>query len=357
MTTRLVHVASGREWRGGQRQVWLLARELARAGVVDQVVVTTARSELARRLTAAGIRVREVQWHSGVDPRAFPAVFAEIRHRPAILHAHDAHALTIAGVCAALTRQPLVVTRRVVFRLRRTGFWRRADRVVAISHAVADTLATDGIDPARVSIVHSGVSLEALKAVVPLGVRRHLGLPDTTTIAVNVATLSGEKDHATLLRAAQRLAGRLPALHWVIAGAGPLRHELERLRAGLGLADRVHFIGQLEEPAPLIADADLFVMSSREEGLGTSVLDAMALGIPVASTSAGGLPEMLGEGAGLLVPPGDPGGLAEAVERLVIDPDIRRAVVARASEVVQGFTAARMAAEMASVYRSCVPFP
>jgi glycosyltransferase involved in cell wall biosynthesis len=66
---------------------------------------------------------------------------------------------------------------------------------------------------------------------------------------------------------------------------------------------------------------------------------------------------MLSGGAGLLVPPGDPGGLAEAVERLVMDPDIRAAVVARASEVVQRFTAARMAAEMASVYRSCVPFP
>jgi glycosyltransferase involved in cell wall biosynthesis len=87
------------------------------------------------------------------------------------------------------------------------------------------------------------------------------------------------------------------------------------------------------------------------------VLDAMALGIPVASTSAGGLPEMLGEGAGLLVPPGDASGLAEAVERLVMDPDTRAACVARASTVVQGFTAARMADGMASVYRSCAPFP
>lgn len=335
----------------------MLARELAKAGVAEQVVVTTAGSELARRLTAAGIRVREVRWHWGVDPRAFPAVLAELRHRPAILHAHDAHALTIAGVCAALTRQPLVVTRRVVFRLRRAGFWRRADRVVAISRAVADTLAADGIDPARVTVVCSGVCLDALRAVTPLGVRQFLGLPATATIAVNVATLSGEKDHATLLRAARRLAGRLPALHWVIAGSGPLQRELERLRTELALVGRVHFIGQLQEPASLIVDADLFVMSSREEGLGTSVLEAMALGIAVASTSAGGLPEMLGAGAGLLVPPGDPEGLADAVERLVMDPDTRSACIARASEAVQRFTAARMADGMASVYRSCAPFP
>jgi glycosyltransferase involved in cell wall biosynthesis len=357
VTTRLVHVASGREWRGGQRQVWLLARELAKAGVADQVVVTTAGCELAKRLQVAGVPVRETSWQVGIDPRVVPAVLSEIRHRPAILHAHDAHALVIAGLCAKLTHQPMVVTRRVDFHLRRRGFWGRADRVVAISRAVADVLVADGIDPARLTIVHSGISIEALELVTPLGVRSRLGLPDTATIAVNVAALVGHKDHATLLQAAQRLAGKLPELHWVVAGSGPLRQALERLRAELSLVGRVHFIGHLEEPARLIADADLFVMSSREEGLGTSVLEAMGLGIPVASTTAGGLPEMLSEGAGLLVPPGDAGGLAEAVERLVIDPDIRAAVVARASEVVQRFTAARMAAEMASVYRSCVPFP
>jgi L-malate glycosyltransferase len=228
---------------------------------------------------------------------------------------------------------------------------------VAISQAVADVLAGDGVDPSRVTVVHSGISLDELKSVVPLQVRRLLGLPDTATIAVNVASLVGEKDHATLLRAAQRLAGRVPELHWVIAGAGPLLRELERLSAELSLAGRVHFVGNLAEPARLISEADVFVMSSREEGLGTTVLEAMALGIPVASTAAGGLPEMLGEGAGLLVPPGDANGLAEAVERLLRDPVGRAAVVARARGVVPRFTAARMAADMASVYRSCVPFP
>jgi glycosyltransferase involved in cell wall biosynthesis len=357
VTTRLVHVASWREWRGGQRQVWLLARELAKAGVAEQVVVTAAGSELARRLTSSGIRVRQVPWRAALDPRVFPAVLAEIRHRPAILHAHDPHGLTVAGVCAVMAGRPLVVTRRVVFHLRRAGFWRRADRVVAISRAVAAVLVADGIDPARVTVVHSGISIDELKAVAPFRVRQHLGLPDTASIAVNVATLVGEKDHATLLRAAQRLAGRVPGLHWVIAGAGPLGDDLERLRDELSLQDRVHFLGHLDEPARLICEADLFVMSSRDEGLGTSVLEAMALGIPVASTTAGGLPEVLGEGAGLLVPPGDANRLAEAVERLVTHPETRAAVLARASEVVQRFTAARMADDMASVYRSCVPFP
>jgi glycosyltransferase involved in cell wall biosynthesis len=163
------------------------------------------------------------------------------------------------------------------------------------------------------------------------------------------------KDHGTLLHAARRLADRFPKLHWALAGEGELRGVLEWLRDQLGLADRVHFLGQVAQPAGLIAEASVFVMSSREEGLGTSVLDAMARGIPVASTTAGGLREMLGGGAGLLVPPANPEALADATARILSDPGLRSALVARADEAVRHFTAERMAGEVLTVYRSCAP--
>jgi glycosyltransferase involved in cell wall biosynthesis len=191
----------------------------------------------------------------------------------------------------------------------------------------------------------------------PLGIRARLGLDADTLIAANVAALVAHKDHATLVRAAGLLRQALPPLHWVVAGEGADRHALERLRAELGLDHRVHLLGHLDEPARLIADATCFVMSSREEGLGTSVLEAMALGIPVASTSAGGLPEMLQDGAGLLVPPGDPAALAAAVERLVRDPTLARDIGTKAAQRVERFTAARMAEAVRSVYRSLAPFP
>jgi glycosyltransferase involved in cell wall biosynthesis len=356
VTARVVHVASGREWRGGQRQVWLLARELARAGV-EQVVVTGARSELAARLAADGVRVRAVSWSAGLDPRVVPGVLGELRGVDAVVHAHDAHAVTLGGLAAWLGRRPLVATRRVDFRLRRPGFWARADRVIAISRAVADVLAADGIAPARIAVIHSGVDLDDLRRTPRVGVRGRLGLAPDATVAANVAALVGHKDHATLLKAAARLADRFPALHWVVAGEGPERPALERLRAELHLDGRVHFLGHIRDPARLIADADLFVMSSREEGLGTTVLDAMALGIPVASTAAGGLPEMLQDGAGVLAPPGDPDALADAVARVLAGPGLARALTERASSAVEGFTAARMAEAVRSVYRSCGPFP
>lgn len=357
MTARVVHVASGREWRGGQRQVWLLARELARLGGIEQVVVTGARSELAERLGKAGVRVRGVPWSAGLDPRVVPAVVAELRGTASLVHAHDAHAVTLGGLAAGLARRPLVATRRVDFHLRRRGFWGRADRVIAISRAVADVLAADGIAPERIAVVHSGISLDDLRRTPRLGVRERLGLPPGTKVAANVAALVGHKDHATLLRAAARLADRFPSLHWVVAGEGPERVPLERLRAELQLDGRIHLLGHIPEPARLVADADLFVMSSREEGLGTSVLDAMALGIPVASTTAGGLPEMLQDGVGVLAPPRDPDALANAVARLLEEPGLARSVSEQASAAVVRFTAERMAEAVGSVYRSCCPFP
>lgn len=352
VTPPIVHVASGREWRGGQRQVWLLAQALGRTGV-EQVVVTGTGTELARRLRSSGIPVRLAVWNVGLDPRVLPVIIRELRRRRSILHAHDAHALTLAGVCAALTGAPLVGTRRVDFPLSRRGFWGRADRVIAISHAVAGVLRRDGIDPERITVVHSGISLDAARAATRLGIRDLLGLPPTALVAANVAALVPHKDQTTLLGAAERLKHRQPDLHWVVAGEGELRLALESRIRELGLAGRVHLMGHVQAPERLIADADVFVMSSRDEGLGTSVLEAMALGIPVASTAAGGLPEMLGQGAGLVVPPGDSGALAEAVARILADAELRTSLVERGRTEVLRFTDRRMADEVRSVYRSC----
>lgn len=355
MTPAVVHVASGREWRGGQRQVWLLARELQRAGLANQVVLTGAASELAARLAHDGIRVHGARWQSGLDPRVLPPIAREVRAGAALLHAHDAHALTLAGLVALATGVPLLATRRVDFHLRRPGLWRRAARVIAVSDAVADVLAADGIDPARIQVVHSGIDLEAARAARPFGLRERLGLAPDSLLACTVGALVPHKDHATLLHAARLLAPSFPTLHWVVAGEGELRPLLEWLAGELDVAGRVHFLGHVSQPLGVIADADVYVMSSREEGLGTSVLDAMARGIPVASTSAGGLPEMLHEGGGVLVPPRSPDALAGAIRRILCDEDLRRRIVTQASKTVEGFSAARMAAEVLAVYRSCAP--
>ncbi|MFI5211187.1 MAG: glycosyltransferase, partial [Gemmatimonadales bacterium] len=316
-------------------------------------------SELARRLIADGVPVHLAGWTAAQDPRALLATWREARRDPSstILHAHDPHALVLAGLAARLTGARLVVTRRVVFHLRRPGFWHRADRVVAISDAVRRVLVEDGIPPERLAVVPSGVDLEALHSTAARGIRGRLGLDVDTPLAVAVGALTPEKDHATLLRAAAIARVRVPNLRWLIVGEGPERAALQRALSESGLEDRVFLLGHDPEPRELIREATLLVHSAADEGLGTTILDAMALHVPVVATAAGGVPELLGNGAGLLVPVRDASALAQVVVRMLTDAACRAACVARAAEVVARYSDARMAEGMRSVYRSVLSTP
>ena len=348
--TRIVHVASGREWRGGQNQAFLLARRLQEQGV-DQVVVTGQGTLLAQRLRGAQVPVRECGWAMGLDPRAGWAAWDEARKGPSILHAHDAHALTLAALAGSAAGQPYVVTRRVDFHLRRPARWQGAARVIAISRAVRDVLLSDGIAADRIRVVHSGIDLAAIRrrgeGADP---RPALGLPVDRPLLLNVAALADHKDQLTLVEAAARLRTRRPDVTWAIAGEGKERPVLEARIAALGLEGTVRLLGQVAEPMPLIRHATLFVMSSKEEGLGTTVLDAMALGTPVLATRAGGIPEMLDDGHGTLVPIRDPEALAAAAESLLADPARKAATAASALAAVERFSDATMARGVRTVY-------
>jgi len=359
MVPRVIHVASGREWRGGQKQVWLLARALGRTPEFEQLVVTAPGSELARRLIADSLPLHLAGWRAALDPRAFLATWREASHDPSrtILHAHDPHALVLAGLAARLTGARLVVTRRVVFHLRRRGFWHRANRVVAISEAVRQVLAEDGIPSGRLAVVPSGLDLESVRATAPRDIRGRLGLSGDTPLAVTVGALTPEKDHGTLLRTAALARDSAPTLRWLLVGEGPGRAALERLLSDSGLQDRVFLLGDDPEPREVIREATLLVHSASAEGLGTTILEAMALGTPVVSTAAGGIPELVGSGGGLLVPVRDAQALAHATVRMLTDASLRAACVARAAEVVEQYSDRRMAEGMRSVYRSVLSTP
>jgi L-malate glycosyltransferase len=346
----IVHVASGREWRGGQRQVWLLARELGRRGIA-QVVVTTAQSELARRLSADGVRVHAAAWGAGLDPRVIPAIVRELQSS-GVLHAHDAHSLTLASLSAFPRSRPLVVTRRVTFPLRQGYFWRRACRIIAISQAVHDALLKDGIEPERVATVPSAVDPDVSECS-GLDLRALLGIPRNGQLAVHLGALTPEKDQATLILAAARVVRDLPDLHWVIVGDGPLRAQLQRQIASLGLHDRVHLLGALDDPHRALAQADVFVLSSVAEGLGSSVLAAMARSVPVVATRVGGVPDLLESGSGLLVQPEDAQEFARVVHQVLTDRSVRSKLVNAAGREIEKYSVGAMADQVLSVYRSC----
>jgi len=346
---RILHVDSGRVYRGGQNQVRLLMRELAREPGVEQRLVTRRGSELARRVSAAGGTVREVPWSVGLDPRAWWRLVVEgIAFDPHVVHAHDGHAVDLAAWARRWVggEARLVATRRVAFPVRRSSSLFRADYIIAISAAVRDTLLTAGLLHGEIGVVPSGIDAEEVcaGAVAPLGLRARLELPDGVPVAAHVAMLEPPKDQATLIRAAAAARELRADLHWVVAGDGKARSELERQIHELGLADRVHLVGYVERVDALLRESDVLVMPSREEGLGSVVLHALALGKPVVATRAGGLPEIVP--GDWLVPVGDADGLARKVVQALNHPS--------PFPFPQQCTAAAMARGVLAVYRALV---
>ena len=270
---RVLHVDAGREWRGGQNQVRLLTRELSRNPTLEVRLATQRDGDLARCAAADGVAVHGITWRMGLDPRAWWSLRALIRRfRPDIVHAHDSHALS-------LIRAPVVVGhRRVDFHVRPRSAWFRATAVIAVSAAVERVLVADGLPRGRITVIPDGIDPDEVRAAAgrPLGIRSRLGLSPSTPLAANVAALVPHKDQQTLVRAAAHARSARPDLHWVIAGEGDLRHALERDIAAHGVGDRVHLLGYIPEADALIREANVFVMSSREEGMGSVILHALA---------------------------------------------------------------------------------
>lgn len=350
---RVVQVDGARGWRGGQNQVLLTAAGLARRGH-DVLVACREGGALAARARAAGLAVEEIPLGGDLSPRGPLALRRTLRaFSPDLVHAHDPHAVTAAVL--ASHGSPVVATRRVDFALR--GLlsrvkYRRCAVVVAVSRAIAAVLERGRIEAARVRVVYEGVPD---RAPAPGGreALAELGVPAGALVVGNVAALTGHKDHDTLLSAAARVVAARPRVYFVVVGDGERRDALRARVAEPDLAGRVVLAGFRDDVDRLLPACDVFCLSSHMEGLGTSLLDAMAFARPVVATAAGGIPEAVEDGVtGRLVPVRDAQALAGAILELVDDPALRT----RMGEAARGrflarFTAEAMVQATLEVYR------
>ncbi|HET7746915.1 MAG TPA: glycosyltransferase [Vicinamibacteria bacterium] len=349
---RVLHVDSAATWRGGQNQVLLSARGMAARGH-DVLLACRAGGMLESRARDQGVAVAPLGFRGDLAPGALLGLRHLARHfRPDVIHLHDPHAVA-AGLLPG-TDGLRVASRRVDFPLRGAlSRWKyaRCRRVIAVSRAVAEVLARDGLDPDRVRVVYEGVADRAPAA----GGRealRALGVPDGAPVVGNVAALTDHKDHATLLAAAGELVRRLPEARIVIVGEGERRPALEKTIAATGLAAHVLLAGFRTDLDALIPAFDVFCLSSQMEGLGTSLLDAMCFARPVVATAAGGIPEAVEDGVtGVVVPRQDPHALAEALLRVLSDPVARERMGRAARErFLARFSADRMVEATLAVY-------
>lgn len=369
---KVIHVDGERGLRGGERQLLYLACAL-RARGHENLVVCRDGSPLQKEAERLGLATETLPFLGELDP--FSALkLARLAKGGRIVHAHTAHAAGVAAAARALGAPAAVVHRRVDFRLAgglsRAFKYERAARVVAVSEAIAGVLAKDGLDARRVSVVPDAVPADAeerrwagepdarLAPASPeerLRCRRALslefGLPEGTAWVGNLAALVPHKDHDNLLAAAILVGMKRPDVTFVIAGGGP---EHERLLGAIkrsNLLGKVFLIGHRPDAAAVLKALDVFALSSWGEGMGSVLLEAAACALPIAATTAGGIPEVVEDGVtGLLCPPRDGEALAGRLLELLGDPASARAMGERARAALPRFGLKRMAERMEEIY-------
>lgn len=284
-------------------------------------------------------------------------------HRPDVVHAHDPHAVAMASLALSFgvgsATPTLVVSRRVDFRLQKNSFsrwkYRQAACYIAASRAIAKILEGDGIPASLIRVVHDGIDVDRVMQTPAADLHEEFWFPKGSPVLVNVAALVPHKGQKHLLEAMVRVRTQVPDAQLVIFGEGELRASLEQQVRDLDLGKHVVLAGFRDDVLSLTRSADLFVMSSVTEGLGSTLLDAMAFGLAVAGTTAGGIPEAVEHGVtGLLAPPGDADGLADAIVTLLKDPAMRAAMGEAGRARVQAeFGVDRLVEGTLAAYEAC----
>ena len=346
MPPRILHVDSGGEWRGGQRQLLLLARTLRDRGY-EPLVVAPPGSALVQRLRRAGLATSAIPIRGDWDLVAARRIRALARTWNAeVVHAHDARSHAVALI-ALLDRPhvPLVVTRRISQPPRgiRRQYATRVARFIAASAVVREALLESGVDPGRIDIVHPGVPRPVVKD--PRNWRSECRWPRESVLCGVVGATTGT-GLETVISIAERLPSRARQRTRLLlfggSGSGP-----ERL-AGVE-AFRVGFVDEIH---PALAGVDLLLHLPTTDSLGTAVIDAMALGVPPLAFAVSALPELIdAERTGVLVPAGDVDGLAAAMGRLVLSAAARRALAARGPAHAARFSVEAMTDAVERTYR------
>ncbi|MCX7893675.1 MAG: glycosyltransferase [Burkholderiales bacterium] len=353
---RVLHTESSAGWGGQENRTLREVRELGARGV-HAAIACRPGAKLGARAREAGLEVHEVPMRGAGDLGSILALRSILkRGRFDVVSTHSSGDTLVAGLAARLLwpRPVHVRTRHLILPIthRATYTW-LPDHVVAVTHALADYLASAGVPRERISVIGSGIDLDAFDPDrTPPVLRSELGLAKNALVVGTVAILRVKKGHRDLLEAVPAIVAAVPEAVFVLAGDGPQRANLEREIAARGLADRVRMIGLRHDVANVLASLDLFVLPTHEEAGGQSFLEAQAMRVPVVSTRVGGVPEMVREGeTALLVPPRDPAALAEAVIALARDPHRRRRMgEAARAWVLAEHGAGRMAERMLALY-------
>lgn len=372
---RVCHIASGDLWAGAEVQLASLLCELRMDSLLDIRAILLNKGTLYERLTGYGIPTQVLDEHvlSSVDIARRLYQF-NMDWKPHVVHTHRYKENCLGGLAASRARVPAIVHTvhgihealagwenikwRMYSFIARHIAKRVASGLIGVSREIASILERD-FPGVAVVCIHNGIGYGAALELRDTGVTREvLGVGASSFVIGTVGRLTPVKGIEYVLQAVALLVHQSPMsqIHIVVVGDGPLREALEGLARGLGIHDRVTFLGERHDVPLLLGLLDVFVMPSLHEGIPMALLEALAAGCPVIASDVGGVPEVIRDGVdGMLVPSKDPAAIAKAISALQMSEPLRvRFQRAGPERVGTEFSAGRMASCTKDFYRSLV---
>jgi len=368
-----VHVLGGRERGGIATQLVTLAGQID-PNLISLSAILLTRTDLAERLAEAGFHTQLVPKRGRGDLLVTSHLARALRiAAPDIVHTHSVTSNLYGRVAARLARAPVVVTTvhgfvpDILRRHQAVPWWLTkpthlldlkmsclADRLIAVSDAIARDLEHRGVNPEKIVTIPNGVDVCRFQAAgdARSATRQALRISSSAPVVGTVGSLVPLRNHALLLSAAAQAVAAVRDLKFLLVGDGPERARLESLARQLGISDQVIFAGHRPDVPQLLSAMDIFVLSCDTEGFGIAALEAMAAGLPLVATRVGALVEVVGDGqAGLLVPPGNSSALARALLDLLRNPSLARHLGEQGKARAEAkYSAARMAERLTQLY-------
>ncbi len=370
-TLKLLYLNSLPNYGGGEKHTWLLMRGLRERGWRVHLAAPPG-SPLGEQARADGFGVHLVDFRSKWDAGSATALYRLIRReRFDVVHAQDHRSLLLglpmawlAGVPVRVATvhmlntersyPPMTGAKRTLYSAIDRWLARLATGIVAISKWNRDALLREGIASQKVRTIYPGIDLREFDQPGPLHAPNPLvAIPEEAPVVGVVGRLEQQKGVDVLLRAFPAVLERHPEAYILVVGDGLQRPRLEVLAAELGVWERTIFAGLRKDVSALLRRFTVMAMPSLYEGLPVVPMEAYTAGVPVVAAAVYGVPEVVLDGAsGLLVPPGEPPPLADALVSLLEDAS-RRAQMAEAGRrlVEERFSLRAMVEATASYYR------
>ncbi|MCP4690384.1 MAG: glycosyltransferase [Desulfobacterales bacterium] len=355
--TRVLHIETGRHLYGGALQVFYLLKGLRRENCRN-ALVCAAGSEIGR-VAAPFAPVYEAPMAGDVDPRLPVRLWRIIqREKPDIIHVHARRGADVwGGLAARLAGIPCVITRRVdnpeppwLARIK----YRFYRRIITISHGIERVLVSEGVPRKKITRIPSAVDPAPYEAPRDMDFFfKEFDLTGENTAIGVIAQLIPRKGHRFLIEAAPEILRKYPGTRFLFFGQGPMERTLRQHCEAHGVAGAVSFCGFRKDLPRILPCLDLVVHPALMEGLGVSLLQASAAGVPIVAARAGGVPEVVRDGVnGRIVPPGDVSALTAATLDLLRDPDRARALGRAGRKLVRSeFSIESMVNGYLDVYR------